>query len=296
MKKLFALILMFALIGTVVSALAETWTCANCGKESEGNFCSWCGAAKPPEKVICPSCGAEFDPDAGFAFCNNCGAVLEQKSVKEVSVDDIITFGHYEQDNNLDNGPEPIEWIVLDVQDGKALLLSKYGLETMKYNLPTDIITWENCDLRTWLNSSFVNKAFTKEEQSAIQLTEVDNSEAQGYSQWHTLGGNNTQDKVFLLSYAEANRYLDVSLENKNNQKARVAPTVYALEKRCYIKNDYQTADGQPAGWWWLRSPGYTQYTVADVLHSGSLDYNNMNDSSAVVRPALWVDLGSGIF
>ena len=48
------------------------------------------------------------------------------RNTTDISVGDIITFGHYEQDNNLDNGAEPIEWIVLDVQDGKALLLSKY--------------------------------------------------------------------------------------------------------------------------------------------------------------------------
>ena len=47
---------------------------------------------------------------------------------QNISVGDVLAFGHYEQDNNPDNGPEPIEWIVLDVQDGKALLLSRYGL------------------------------------------------------------------------------------------------------------------------------------------------------------------------
>ena len=46
----------------------------------------------------------------------------------------IVTFGRYEQDGNEENGPEGIEWIVLDVQDGKVLLLSKYGLEVKPYN------------------------------------------------------------------------------------------------------------------------------------------------------------------
>ena len=48
------------------------------------------------------------------------------------TVGNIVAFGRYEQDNDLTNGPEPIEWIVLDVVDGektKALLLSKYGLD-----------------------------------------------------------------------------------------------------------------------------------------------------------------------
>ena len=34
----------------------------------------------------------------------------------------IVTFGRYEHDGNEENGPEEIEWIVLDVQDGKVLL------------------------------------------------------------------------------------------------------------------------------------------------------------------------------
>ena len=90
----------------------------------------------------------------------------------------MIPFGHYEQDNNPGNGPEPIEWLVLDIQDGKALLLSKYGLEAKAYNTKFVDITWENCTLRTWLNGEFLAKAFSAEEQSAILLTEVDNSDA----------------------------------------------------------------------------------------------------------------------
>ena len=51
-----------------------------------------------------------------------------------VRIGDIVTFGRYEQDNNLDNGPEEIDWIVLDIQGDKALLLSKYGLDAKQYN------------------------------------------------------------------------------------------------------------------------------------------------------------------
>ncbi len=56
---------------------------------------------------------------------------------------------------------------------------------------------WENCTLCTWLNETFLNKAFNKYEQFAILLTDVDNSELQCYSEWDTNGGNNTLDKVF---------------------------------------------------------------------------------------------------
>ena len=84
-------------------------------------------------------------------------------SAEEVKKDDMILFGHYEQDNDLGNGPEPIEWIVLDTQDGKALLLSKYGLDAVPYNDDNNrAVTRETCTLRTWLNDTFLNAAFTR--------------------------------------------------------------------------------------------------------------------------------------
>ena len=214
---------------------------------------------------------------------------------QNVSVGDIITFGHYEQDCNLDNGREPIEWIVLDVQDGKALLLSRYGLDSRGYHQNWDDVTWETCSLRLWLNDRFLNAAFSAEEQSAILTTPVDNSDSQGYD-WTTpeedkpTGGNNTQDQIFLLSIAEANRYLNVTVENGNNTKSRVAPTAYAIFVGAYSDSEYQTDDGDAAGYWWLRSPGSTQSTAAGVLFDGSLSYARAFHDS-IVRPALWVNL-----
>ncbi len=211
----------------------------------------------------------------------------------------IATFGRYEQDSNEENGPEEIEWIVLDVQDGKALLLSKYGLEAKRYNKKKTDVTWETCTLRAWLNDDFLNKAFDAEEQSAILTTEVDNSDAQGYSGWITSGGNNTKDKIFLLSYAEANRYLDAKYwdnDDGNNTKSRIAPTEYAIENGAWFDDKFQTADGRPSGWWWLRSPGESQDYAAFVTGFGSLYCDSVIDSSEVVRPAFWLNLESGIF
>ena len=210
----------------------------------------------------------------------------------------MITFGYYEQDNNLDNGPEPIEWIVLDVQDGKALLLSKYGLDAKLYNDEFADVTWEACTLRTWLNSDFLNAAFSETEQRVILLTDVDNSDDQGFD-WTTIvrnqitGGNNTQDFIFLLSYAEANRYLGVIWEGDSNTKSRVTPTAYAMANGARTWNKDLTADGEPAGWWWLRSPGYNQSNAAYVHSGGSLGGRNAYSGGGVARPALWANLES---
>ena len=253
-----------------------------------------CTGAAAAEVLKCPNCGAEFNPELGYVYCPFCATPLVKEpaaTAKDVKIGDIVTFGSYEQDNNLGNGPEPIEWIVLDVQDGKAFLLSKYGLDQGDYNDVRVEVTWETCTLRKWLNGDFLNNAFNAEEINSILITSVDNSASQGYSKWSISGGNNTEDKVFLLSYAEANRYLGLTRDDCSNIKARVAPTEHAILNGAGISDRYQTAEGLPAGWWWLRSPGSIELYVADVYNDGSLYDDNVLSGSGTVRPALWVDL-----
>ena len=213
---------------------------------------------------------------------------------KTIAAGDYVTFGRYPQ-TAAGNDQTPIEWLVLEVQGNKALLLSRYGLDAKPYNGEFVDITWEKSTLRAWLNQEFLKKAFSSTEQKAILTTAVDNSSSQGYSEWSTSGGNNTQDKIFLLSYGEAKKYLGVTWEDRNNMKSRVALTGYAY-KRVYKWDDNKTAEGTAAGRWWLRSPGYYQDCAAFVLNDGSLGSNLVYDDSGCVRPAMWVNLDSGIF
>ncbi len=215
-----------------------------------------------------------------------------------IKAGDVITFGRYEQDNNTSNGPEEIEWIVLDYDEvnHNVLLLSRYGLDAMTYNAKREDTTWEKCTLRAWLNGEFLSEAFSAAEQSAILTTAVDNSKSQGYGKWNTDGGSNTEDRIFLLSYAEANRYLNVTFDDSNNLKSRVAPTAYALAHGARINDKNKTEDGAAAGWWWLRSPGNFQYIAAIVPTDGSLSLTRVNNDNGVVRPAFWLNLESGIF
>ena len=217
-----------------------------------------------------------------------------------VKVGNYVTFGSYEQDNNLKNGQEPIEWLVLDVQDGKALLLSRYALDCQAYDDYSIYVTWKTSPLRAWLNKDFMSKAFTSQEQQAILTTTVDNSKSQCYSGWDSKGGNNTQDKVFLLSYAEANKYLNVRYydsddweRNSNNIKARTSPTAYVEDQMVYTDNNYVTSEGAPACEWWLRSPGFSQDYAAFVDIGGTLSSWFSHCASIAIRPAMWINLGS---
>ncbi len=228
-----------------------------------------------------------------------CGAFasdVKADAEPAIAVDSIVIFGRYEQDDNSDNGPEAIEWLVLDVQDGKALLTSRYGLDDMAYHdVEYAPVTWEECAVRRYLNGDFLQAAFTEEEQAAILTTTVDNSAAQGNSVWETDGGNNTEDKIFLLSVAEVEKYLGATPFQNNNLKSRMAPTAFAL-KGVWISDTNKTADGDFACWWRLRSPGATQYSSAVMKSTGSVYYMNAINDDGCTRPTLWVDLSAAGF
>ncbi len=86
--------------------------------------------------------------------------------------------------------------------------------------------TWETSTLRTWLNKTFLIKAFNSLERNIILTTNVDNSKSQGYNE---NSDNDTQDKVFLLSLAEIKKYY-------KNIDARVClPTEYAVYHGTYL-------------------------------------------------------------
>ena len=210
-----------------------------------------------------------------FMLTGACGA-------SEVKAGYYITFGHYEQDNNTGNGKEPIEWLVLEVRGSEALVISKYALDVQRYNTYYQSVTWETCSLRKWLNWEFLNNAFTAEEQRAIIRTTTDNGAGQGYGRWKTSGGKNTEDSIFLLSYAEAWRYFG------SDSARQCQPTRYAERRGAY------TSWGKC--YWWLRSPGCYQERSAIVRTDGVLDHYGADGGSGCVRPALWINLDAGIF
>lgn len=202
-----------------------------------------------------------------------------------------ITFGHYEQDNNSSNGSEPIEWLVLDIdaESQKVLVISKYALDAKPYNTEQKNITWEDSTLRKWLNSTFLDTAFSESERASILETAVDNSQDQGFDLFNSngvTGGNNTIDKVFLLSYAEAWSYFG------DDEGRQCAPTDYAVQNGAHVNR------GDPRGGfemspWWLRSPGPEQNSACSVIYFGSWHYSSVYYGALAVRPALWVDINA---
>ena len=193
-------------------------------------------------------------------------------------VGDNITFGQYEQDGDLTNGAEAIEWQVLAVEDGRALVISKYGLDAKPYNEKEVSVTWETCTLRAWLNGEFYNSAFSSEEKLWIRQVTVKNSDN---PTWGTKGGNDTTDRIFLLSIEEAERYF------ANDEARKCRPTTYAKN------NGLNVYEKTGIAWWWLRSPGIIDSVAASVGTSGYVGThgNYVYSSDTAARPAFWLDL-----
>ena len=179
------------------------------------------------------------------------------------------------------------------MQDGKALLLSRYGLDHLPYHAKDEKTTWEGCTLRKWLNSDFLQAAFTPEEQTRIPETKVDNSKGQGFKKWKKVkGGKDTEDRVFLLSYMEANRYLGVSWYGNGSGKARMELTEQARRTGArYRTPHFEEEDGTTYWHWWLRSPGSKQDDASKVTTSGCMVTCCVSSEMAFVRPALWLEL-----
>ena len=200
------------------------------------------------------------------------------KDLKEARVGDTVTYGTYEQDGDYDNGKEAIEWIVLDKQDGKLLLVSRYVLEGTRYHYEIDDVTWEKCSLRKWLNTGFMKEAFTQKEIKHIPTMRVS---ADKNPEYDTDPGNDTEDQVFLLSVSEAEKYF------KTDDERRCKPTEYAR-----IMGAYSNSIHEGYCYWWLRSPGEF-HCATGVEDDGSVDYYGepSDRSDCGVRPALWVNL-----
>lgn len=191
-----------------------------------------------------------------------------------------ITFGRYEQDRDTGNGAEPIEWLVLDKQGDRMLVISRYALDCQPYNTKSTDVTWETCTLRSWLNTEFYNTAFDDREKTSVITTTVNNPNNAEYG---TNCGNATKDKVFCLSIDEANRYF-------SSDEAREAePTSYTVGRgvyvRAYIKEDIGNCS------WWLRSSGSSQINASRVEPYGTVNNygSSVNYASYAVRPALWI-------
>ncbi|MBQ8606053.1 MAG: InlB B-repeat-containing protein [Clostridia bacterium] len=188
---------------------------------------------------------------------------------------DVIVLGKYEQDGNKDNGAEPIVWEKIKEENGKTLYLSRYILDSIPYNSPKASVSWSTCTLRTWLNGTFYNSAFTAEEKSVVIYGDIFTARNKSTG----IGSDmTTKDRVFLLSLEEAD-----SLQNYALKKGTA--TAHAKAQGCLVNS-------KDIGDWWFRTAGcYDNYAAFMQQNGGSRDNGYSVDLKTIgVRPAIWVD------
>ena len=219
----------------------------------------------------CALCSPEDKTISITERTNNCNFIL---NTMNYSVGSIVIFGQYDQDNDISNGKEPIEWILIEKSDNTMTLISKFGLDSVPYNEVQTNISWEGCTLRKWLNNDFLNAAFTIEEQAKLQTVTV---KAEDNPIYGTEAGNDTLDKVYLLSINEAETLLHSDGERLCIPTKTAARLVYV-----YTNGAAES---------WLRSPGWRQDLAAETTLSGVISHNSYVFPARPVRPVICLKL-----
>ena len=188
---------------------------------------------------------------------------------------------------------EPVQWTILEVKEDKMLVVSTRALEFRSFHNQLEEVTWDSCDLRKWLNSEFLNKAFNKHEQKRILTTELPASVDPETS---IILGKPTEDKIFLLSLEEAETYFAT-------YERECAPTYHAWWRQGNLsKETLDYCEGCCD--WWLRTPGMEPDSVSFVNYYGMTNthapscsgdgYMEVDDCIGV-RPAMWLDITDGL-
>lgn len=266
----------------------------------------------------------------------------------ELAVGNVVTFGAYEQDGDFSNGQEPLEWDVIGQKGKSYLLITHYVIDGKKFDDSSSDatvqanesktaaqVTWAKSSIRAWLNGDFYTAAFNAEEQAKIRQTHNVTTDFRDFDTGYlgfsdtkesqSIGGGDTDDFVFLLSYEEFVKYFQPEESQTWHGrmqcgKAIVSPTDYAKNQGVYYRSLLREAFSLPAdpttfsdsyieylrddvhkdyeenGYitsWITRSPGcYSDGTAVLMIIS---DYTCFSPSALKneihgIRPAIWVE------
>jgi len=231
--------------------------------------------------------------ESAVPFLTTTESIIPTETVQEVLIEEnydipyvlpgtIKKMGHYEQDNKDLNGTEEIEWIALTQEGNEVLIISVLGLESYPYDKGDGPSDWNNCSLRSWLNNTFYQTAFSDEEKENIIEKNIIQHKNVDFP--YCEQGDDTIDNVFLLSSEEYIEYMyhngNIDEENCNGR----ASTYVAKKEGVDITNGKFC-------WWWLRTSTRNNEKACRVTAFGVLDTNsqNIHSTKGMVRPAMWV-------
>ena len=129
--------------------------------------------------------------------------------------------------------------------------------------------SYKDSDVRAWLNAEFYNTAFTDLQREIILTTTVDNSVSSTGTATNPYACEDTDDKIFLLSHKEVTNtdYGFVSRDSASDSAREMNPSDYSRATGAYVSD-------AGTGYWWLRSPNYSDKTGARYVYGGAADYS----------------------
>lgn len=176
---------------------------------------------------------------------------------------------------------EPIRWRILSEDGESAFILCDSIIANHRYDYSSN--NYKESEIRAWLNETFYETAFTELQREIILTTTVDNSAySAGYSS-HPYACENTEDKIFLLSYREVLMNISGTARTKQTSDYSRASGAYMNTSSSYYGN----------GDWWLRSPSSGDCYIARHVSRGGNAYNYyfVYNSDYGVVPALQIRL-----
>lgn len=199
-------------------------------------------------------------------------------------IGDQVSFGKY-------------EWLVLAVEQDKALLMSKDIVELRDYHCKNEAVTWKDCELRHYLNGAFYDNFTQAEKDSICKALNVNLG-----NDWYGVdGGEDTTDYVFILSMQEAvkvylgdsSRLLDFP---KKNQR-------YWFDRKDENNPRRRAKYLESSWWWWVRTPGKHQRVAVYIHGDGNIGIQGngvskrntnvihpvANSTKGGIRPVLWL-------
>lgn len=189
----------------------------------------------------------------------------------DLNAGDSITFGRYAQ--GCRGEIAPIIWTVLRCENGKALLLSKYALDSVPFNNCRKRISWKDSDLFRWLNSDFIVSAFNAEEQQQLVYRNADIKKPK------ILFSESVPERVSILSSAEIDEYFETDAA-----RTCIASS-YCLKNALHFIDStncfaWVKSDSDEVG----RSLAVTP--MGDIIHTKYVD-----DNTIAVRPVITINI-----
>ncbi|MBR0092388.1 MAG: zinc ribbon domain-containing protein [Lachnospiraceae bacterium] len=285
--------------------------CTNCGKEvGEGAvFCTNCGAeiqaafgeivpanrkmGDGKKRMRTPVIAAALAVIVALIVFLVSGLFGSGLSEDDFVVGGQIEFGHYEQDNNLSNGKEPIVWDIITRNEPGYMLVSHHILDCQPYAYTETVGSFLDTHICQWLNEEFLNEAFTSDELAYIKPMKP--------------YGENEERHVQMLSLDQISRLYDCTSDIIPGN----GETCYLSEQLICGATDYAIAQGvenyssrqlmrevevpaeyenRLAKWLLIYHPNSNWNTPTLVQESGLAASISLTfQTPAGIRPVIWI-------